>query len=162
MIRYLLLSACACAALTAADTHPKKRELGTLLARQVIDAGHILEVRALPSAGNGANAYLVRWGDLDNAIPAKTKGHFDWSGSASVSGGQVSAVRLVAFEDGSKNGKAQDKKSRPGDRLVGDGYAGSVAWQARTSCAWDGVVIHARGDTLAVQAGPASLSVALR
>jgi hypothetical protein len=161
MIRYLLLSACACSALAAADIHPKKRELGTLLARQVIDAGHILEVRALPSASNGTNAYLVRWGDLDNAIPAKIKGHFDWSGSASVAGGQVSAVRLVAFEDGSKNGKAQDKKPRLGDHLVGDGYAGAVTWQARTSSAWDGVVIHARGGTLAVQAGPASLSIAL-
>lgn len=145
----LTLLACA-AALGAADGHRRQAKLGTVIGRQVVDAGHILEVRNL-----GDGQYLVRWGDLDNVIPAHAgKGSaFAWDGSVACQGGSLAFVRTVAFEDGGRSG-------RHADRIVADGYGGEVAWKARTCPAWDGVVVRATGHgALAVHAGSADLQV---
>ena len=158
MIRSLIPILLVAVAMPAAEGHHQaEARLGTVVGRQVVDAGHILEVRAL-SAGQ----YLVRWGDLDNVIAGKAgKGSaFTWDGAASGEGASLSFVRTVAFEAGS-TAKAEAKQAR-GDHVTADGYGGQVAWTARTTGAWDGVVVKASGHgTLAVHAGPASLSVAL-
>lgn len=155
LVPFLILAAVALPAAEGGKNH----QLGTVLGRQVVDAGHILEVRALPG-----RQVLIRWGDLDKAI-AKGAGKgsaFTWDGSASAVGGSLSLVRTVAFEDG---GKAKTKPGATvrGDVVVDGGSSGQVTWKARTTSAWDGVVVSIGGGatTLAVQAGSASLSVAI-
>ncbi|MBN8525850.1 MAG: hypothetical protein J0M02_10990 [Planctomycetes bacterium] len=144
--------ALATVALPAAEGKGRHHELGQLLARQVVDAGHILEIRAVQGS---SGQILVRWGDLDKAV-GKGGGRFDWSGSAS--GDSVSLVRTMAFE----SGKDDKPKAKAIDRVVDSGSGGGVSWSARTSSAWDGVVLQARsGSSVQIQAGPANLSVAV-
>lgn len=146
--------AIAAVALPAAEGKGRHHELGPVLARQVVDAGHILEIRAVQGS---SGQILVRWGDLDKAV-AKGGGRFDWSGSASGDG--VSLVRTIAFEAGTDD--KPKEKTKAIDRVVDSGSGGGVSWSARTSSAWDGVVLQARsGSSVQIQAGPASLSVAV-
>lgn len=155
----ILILMAAAAILPAADGGKgSHHELGAVLGRQAVDAGHVLEVRALPGSG----LVLIRWGDLDNTIAKGAKGtRFGWDGSASVSSGSVSFVRTVRFEDGAKTEKAEKAGKHP-DQITADGYGGQVTWHARTSGAWDGVVVRApSGSQLSVQAGPAALAVAV-
>lgn len=164
MIRSLIPVLLVAVAMPAAEGHARSEaRLGTVVGRQVVDAGHILEVRALSDG-----QYLVRWGDLDNVITGHAgKGSaFTWDGGVSCQSG-LSFVRTVAFEDGSKakagaKGGGDKAGSAHGDRITADGYGGQVTWKARTTGAWDGVVVKAAGHgTLEVHAGSASLSVAL-
>lgn len=142
------------AALPAAEGKGN-HHLGAVLARQVVDAGHILEVRAVPGA---SGEVLVRWGDIDRTVAKGASERFDWSGGAT--GTQVALVRTLAFEDGAKTEKKEGKQVA--DRVVDGGSGGSVTWQARTGSACDGVVLQAKpGSALQVTAGPASLSVTM-
>lgn len=157
MTRLLIPLLICAAAMPAAEGTGHRKEFGAVLGRQVVDAGHVLEVRAV--AGQ-AGQVLIRWGDIDDAFAKGTKpGAFDWSGSAS--GDRVSLIRIVAFEDGSKG--ASDKGNHGAkrqDHLTSDGYAGNVSWQTRTTSHWDGVVVKAAsGSSLEIVSGPATLGV---
>jgi hypothetical protein len=155
----LLIPLLICAAIMpAAEGKGHDRKIGTVLGRQVVDAGHILEANAVTGQ---SGVVLIRWGDIDNVIGkdgGKGSG-FAWSGSAT--GTAVALVKVVAFEDGSRANKPPVKtRNRRGDRLTGDGYAGSVNWETRTTSAWDGVLVKAAsGSTLASTSGPATLNV---
>jgi hypothetical protein len=156
MTRLLIPLLICAAAMPAAEG--KGKLVGTSLGRQVVDAGHILEANAVTGH---PGTVLIRWGDVDNVIgKGSGKGSgFAWSGTAT--GTAVALVKLVAFEDGSRANKPAVKtNNRRGDRLTGDGYAGSVSWETRTCSAWDGVLVKAAsGSTLAITSGPATLSV---
>ncbi len=159
----LILPLILCAALPAAEgkIHHKDhhKEPRVVLGRQAVDAGHVLEARAV--AGQ-PGLVLIRWGDVDKVI-AKDAGKgssFAWTGNAT--GTSVSLVKTVAFEDCSRAKMPAVKTGkRPGDHLTGSG-AGSVSWETRTAGAWDGVVVRAAsGSALAITCGPASFSVAV-
>lgn len=158
MTRLLIPLLICAAAMPAAEGKGHDRKLGAALGRQVVDAGHILEANAVTGQ---PGIVLIRWGDIDNVI-GKDNGKgsgFAWSGTAT--GTRVALVKVVAFEDGSRANKPPVKTgNRRGDRLTGDGYAGSVSWETRTSSAWDGVLVKAAsGSTLEIVSGPAKLSV---
>jgi len=159
MHRLLILPLLACAlALPAAEGKGQAR-LGAVLGRQVIDAGHVLEVRAVVGQ---PGQILVRWGDVDNAFVKDSKpAPFAWGGSAS--GERARLVSVVRFEDGSKGRSDKGNHgAKRQDRLTSDGYAGDVSWQTRTTGHWDGVVVAAAsGSTLNIVSGPASLAVAV-
>lgn len=153
MPRLLILILALVAAMPAAEGKGQHAKPGAVLGRQVIDPGHILEVRAV----NGSPGQVViRWGDINKVVAKGTGDRFDWSGGAS--GDHIALVQILAFEDG----KADRKKAgrHTGDKVTGDGYAGSVIWHAKTTSASDGVVVRATsGSTMQIQAGPASLSI---
>jgi hypothetical protein len=154
MSRLLILTLALAAVLPAADGTAKgqHQRLGPVIGRQVIDAGHVLEVR---SVAGTSGTVLVRWGDVDKTIAKGEGPRFDWTGSATGDG--IRLVRVVAFEDGTKH---PGKKA--GDSITSDGYNGSVSWSARTTSACDGVVLSAKpGSTIQITAGPASLSIAI-
>ena len=159
MTRLLIPLLICAAAMPAAEGKGHRKELvGASLGRQVVDAGHILEANAVTGH---PGTVLIRWGDIDNVIgkDAGKGSGFAWSGTAT--GTAVSLVKAVAFEDGSRANKPPVKTgNRRGDRLTGDGYAGSVSWETRTSSAWDGVLVKAAsGSTLEIVSGPAKISV---
>lgn len=158
MTRLLIPLLICAAAMPAAEGKGHDKKIGAALGRQAVDAGHILEANAVTGQ---PGTVLIRWGDIDNIIgtgDGRGSG-FAWSGTAT--GTSVSLVKVVAFEDGSRANKPAVKtNNRRGDRLTGDGYAGSVSWETRTSSAWDGVLVKAAsGSTLEIASGPARLSV---
>jgi hypothetical protein len=155
MPRLFILILALVAAMPAAEGKGQHPKLGAVLGRQVIDSGHILEARAVNAT---PGQVVIRWGDLDKTVAKGAGTHFDWTGSASAD--HIALVQILAFEDGKADGKKGGKHG--GDKITGDGYAGSVSWQARTSSATDGVVVRATsGSTLQITAGPASLSIAV-
>ena len=165
MTRHLItLLICATAALSAGEAKEHHKALGPVLGQKAVDTGHVLEARAI--AGK-PGLVLIRWGDVNNAIPEKAgKGSaFAWSGSASAPG--ITLVKEVAFEDGSgpkadkpREPKHEDKPRTPQDRLTNDNNPNTVTWDTKTSSAWDGVVVKAAsGATLSITSGPATISV---
>jgi len=158
MTRLLIPLLICAAAMPAAEGKGHDKKVGAALGRQAVDAGHILEANAVTGQ---PGVVLIRWGDIDNVIGkdnAKGSG-FAWSGTAT--GTSVALVKIVAFEDGGRANKPPVKTSnRRGDRLTGDGYAGSVSWETRTTGHWDGVLVRAAsGSTLEIASGPAKISV---
>jgi hypothetical protein len=157
MTRLLIPLLILAASMPAAEGKGHRKELGAVLGRQVVDAGHVLEVRAV--AGQ-AGQVLIRWGDVDDVIAKGTRaGAFAWSGSAT--GDRVRLVRVVAFEDGSKGKSDQGNHgAKRQDRLTSDDYAGNVSWETKTFGHWDGVVVQsASGSNVEIASGPAKLSV---
>jgi len=155
------------AALSAAtDEHKPHRALGAVLGRQTIDAGHVLEARAITGK---PGVVLIRWGDVGNAIDkGNAKGSaFSWGGSASCPG--ITLIKDVAFEDGTKREakpapKAVSKKdAKPNggtDQLTNDNDPNTVTWNTKTSSAWDGVLVKAAsGSTMSITSGPATIRI---
>jgi hypothetical protein len=154
MVR-LVLPLLACAALLpASEAKGLRHQIGPVLGSQQVEPGRVLEARAV----NGQSGHvLIRWGDVADQLGKDAKpGAFHWSGSASAPG--VRLIRTVLFEQ--PQGQAKAGRQERGDRIVGDGYAGSVAWDTRTWGHWDGVIVAAKpGSTLTIANGPARLSI---